>query len=78
MKKVGIIMGSDSDLPVVKAAVAELKRFDVGFALRCSYFYRLHYSLSSVLYDMLCNKDKRSVLRSFNCLDFARSNNSKF
>ncbi|MBE6884859.1 MAG: 5-(carboxyamino)imidazole ribonucleotide mutase [Ruminococcaceae bacterium] len=32
-KKVAIIMGSDSDLPVVKAAVAELKRFGVGFEI---------------------------------------------
>lgn len=29
MKKVAIIMGSDSDLPVVKSAITELKKFDV-------------------------------------------------
>ena len=28
-KKVAVIMGSDSDLPVVKAAISELKAFDV-------------------------------------------------
>ncbi|MGN1224189.1 MAG: AIR carboxylase family protein, partial [Ruminococcus sp.] len=28
-KKVAIIMGSDSDLPVVKAAISELKAFGV-------------------------------------------------
>ncbi len=31
MKKVGIIMGSDSDLPVVKKAVSTLRDFDVPF-----------------------------------------------
>lgn len=31
MKKVGIIMGSDSDLPVVEKAVNTLKDFDVPF-----------------------------------------------
>ena len=31
MKKVAIIMGSDSDLPVVKGAVDKLKSFDVPF-----------------------------------------------
>ncbi len=31
MKKVGIIMGSDSDLPVVKKAVDILKEFEVPF-----------------------------------------------
>ncbi len=30
-KKVAIIMGSDSDLPVVKGAVSELKKFGVPF-----------------------------------------------
>ena len=29
MKKVAIIMGSDSDLVVVKEAIAELKKFEV-------------------------------------------------
>ena len=29
MKKVGIIMGSDSDLPVVEKAILKLKEFDV-------------------------------------------------
>lgn len=29
-KKVAVIMGSDSDLPVVSAAISELKRFGVG------------------------------------------------
>ena len=29
MKKVGIIMGSDSDLPVVQKAIDTLKQFDV-------------------------------------------------
>ena len=33
MKKVGIIMGSDSDLPVVKKAVDTLKEFDVPFEI---------------------------------------------
>ena len=31
MKKIGIIMGSDSDLPVVEKAVNVLKEFDVPF-----------------------------------------------
>lgn len=31
MKKVAIIMGSDSDLPVVKDAVSELKKFSIPF-----------------------------------------------
>lgn len=31
MKKIGIIMGSDSDLPVVQKAVSTLREFDVPF-----------------------------------------------
>ena len=31
MKKVGIVMGSDSDLPVVQKAIDMLKQFDVPF-----------------------------------------------
>ena len=31
MKKVGIIMGSDSDLPIVKKAVGILKEFDIPY-----------------------------------------------
>ena len=31
MKKIGIIMGSDSDLPVVEKAVNTLKSFDVPY-----------------------------------------------
>ena len=31
MKKVAIVMGSDSDLPIVKGAVEKLKSFDVPF-----------------------------------------------
>lgn len=31
MKKVGIVMGSDSDLPVVEKAIYKLKEFDVPF-----------------------------------------------
>ena len=31
MKKVGIIMGSDSDLPVIKKAVYVLREFDIPF-----------------------------------------------
>ena len=31
MKKIGIIMGSDSDLPVVKKAIDTLKEFEVPF-----------------------------------------------
>lgn len=31
MKKVAVIMGSDSDLPVVKGAIAELKAFGVPY-----------------------------------------------
>lgn len=34
MKKVAIVMGSDSDLPVVKKAAEVLKKFDVPFTLR--------------------------------------------
>ena len=33
MKKVGIIMGSDSDLPVVRKAVDTLKSFDIPFEI---------------------------------------------
>ena len=33
MKKVGIIMGSDSDLPVVRKAVDTLREFDVPFEI---------------------------------------------
>ena len=31
MKKVAIIMGSDSDLPVVKEAISELKKLDIPY-----------------------------------------------
>lgn len=31
MKKIAIIMGSDSDFPVVKSALTELKKYDVPF-----------------------------------------------
>ena len=31
MKKVGIVMGSDSDLPVVEKAINTLKEFEVPF-----------------------------------------------
>ena len=34
MKKVAIVMGSDSDFPVVKEAAAELKKFGVEFEVR--------------------------------------------
>ena len=33
-KKVAIIMGSDSDWPTVKAAAAQLKSWDIPFAVR--------------------------------------------
>lgn len=33
-KKVAIIMGSDSDFPVVKSALSELKKYDVEFECR--------------------------------------------
>ena len=33
MKKIGIIMGSDSDLPIVKKAVDMLKNFDVPYEI---------------------------------------------
>ncbi len=33
MKKIGIIMGSDSDLPIVKKAVDMLKSFDVPYEI---------------------------------------------
>lgn len=33
-KKVAVIMGSDSDLPIVKGAVAKLKEFGVPFEVR--------------------------------------------
>lgn len=33
-KKVAVIMGSDSDLPVVRGALAQLKRFDIPFEAR--------------------------------------------
>ena len=33
MKKVGIVMGSDSDLPVVKKAVDTLKSFEIPFEI---------------------------------------------
>ena len=31
MKKVGIIMGSDSDLPIVEKAIDTLKQYEVPF-----------------------------------------------
>ena len=31
MKKIGILMGSDSDLPVVEKAITTLQEFDVPF-----------------------------------------------
>ncbi|MBQ6624821.1 MAG: 5-(carboxyamino)imidazole ribonucleotide mutase [Clostridia bacterium] len=31
MKKVGIVMGSDSDLPIIEKAVATLKSFDIPY-----------------------------------------------
>ena len=31
MKKVGVIMGSDSDLPVVEKAIDKLKEYEVPF-----------------------------------------------
>lgn len=34
MKKVAVIMGSDSDLPVVKGAIKQLKKFDIPFEAR--------------------------------------------
>ncbi|NLP48167.1 MAG: 5-(carboxyamino)imidazole ribonucleotide mutase [Clostridiales bacterium] len=34
MKKVAILMGSDSDLPIVEEAVRTLKSFDIGFEVR--------------------------------------------
>ena len=34
MKKVAIIMGSDSDFPVVKNAIIELKKFGIPFEVR--------------------------------------------
>lgn len=34
MKKVAVIMGSDSDFPVVKGALAQLKKFGVPFEAR--------------------------------------------
>lgn len=33
MKKVGIVMGSDSDLPVVRKAVDTLKKFEIPFEI---------------------------------------------
>ena len=33
MKKVGIVMGSDSDLPVVRKAVDTLKSFGIDFEI---------------------------------------------
>ena len=34
MKKVAIIMGSDSDLPIVKPAIAKLKELEIPYAVR--------------------------------------------
>lgn len=34
MKKVAVIMGSDSDFPIVKNALTELKKYDVPFECR--------------------------------------------
>ncbi len=34
MKKVAVILGSDSDLPVVKKALTRLKKFDIPFEAR--------------------------------------------
>ena len=34
MKKIGIIMGSDSDLPIVQKAIDTLKEFSVPFEVQ--------------------------------------------
>ena len=42
MKKVGIIMGSDSDLPVVQKAIDTLKQFDVPVEVHVYSAHRTH------------------------------------
>lgn len=51
MKKVGIIMGSDSDLPVVQKAVDTLKQFDVPVEV---HIYSAHRTPQEAM-DFACN-----------------------
>ena len=47
MKKVGIIMGSDSDLPVVRKAIDTLASFDVPYEVHNYYAHRTHVQAQS-------------------------------
>ena len=42
MKKIAVIMGSDSDLPVVEKAILKLKEFEVPFEV---HVYSAHRTL---------------------------------
>ena len=43
MKKVAVIMGSDTDLPVLAAAIKQLKAFDIPFEVRVISAHRTPY-----------------------------------
>ncbi len=47
MKKVAVVMGSDSDLPVVRTAVERLKYFDIPFEVRIISAHRTPYEAES-------------------------------
>lgn len=47
MKKVAVVMGSDSDLPVVRAAVDRLKSFGIPFEVRIISAHRTPYEAES-------------------------------
>ena len=56
MKKVGIIMGSDSDLPVVEIAINTLKSFDVPYEVHVYSAHRTpiearDFSVNSIIHE---------------------------
>ncbi|HHX56812.1 MAG TPA: 5-(carboxyamino)imidazole ribonucleotide mutase [Clostridiales bacterium] len=55
MKKVAIIMGSDSDLGVVKEAIAELKKFEVSYEVHVMSAHRTPEQASKFSKDAAAN-----------------------
>jgi 5-(carboxyamino)imidazole ribonucleotide mutase len=58
--KVGIIMGSTSDIPKVEPAVEILKGYGVEVRVRCLSAHRAHQGLSSFVEE--CNQDGTEVI----------------
>lgn len=58
MQKVAIIMGSDSDFPVMEKAVATLKKFEVEFELRVMSAHRTPLQVSEYLSGLKQNNIK--------------------